>query len=78
VGVEKSTTSKGLSIIQKLQQKNFQRIGFLDFKFNPKIYIFFNEKLVTFLNYFIIFLRVFYENLKIFLVKKTKSRNLIL
>jgi hypothetical protein len=40
-GVEKSTSSKGLSILQKLQQKDFQRIEFLDFKFNPQIYKFF-------------------------------------
>ena len=40
-GVENATASKGLSILQKLQQKNFQRIRFLDFKFNPQIYNFF-------------------------------------
>jgi hypothetical protein len=65
-GVEKSTTSKGLSIIQKLQQKKFQRIRFLYFKFNPQIYIFFNEKLVTFLNYFCNFLKVLQKFKNIF------------
>jgi hypothetical protein len=40
-GVKNATKSTGLSILQKLQQKNFQRIRFLDFKFNPRIYNFF-------------------------------------
>jgi hypothetical protein len=37
-GVEKGIASKGLSILQKLQQINFQRIGFLDFVFLTKKY----------------------------------------
>ncbi len=47
-GVENATASKGLSILQKLQQKNFQRIRFLDFKFNPQIYKFCKDKLMIF------------------------------
>jgi hypothetical protein len=47
-GVEKSTASTGLSILQKLQQENFQRIRFLDLKFNPQIYKFCKDKLMIF------------------------------
>jgi hypothetical protein len=49
VGVEKINRIKGLEIITKIKkQKNFQRIRFLDFKFNPQIYKFFKEKLMNF------------------------------
>jgi hypothetical protein len=65
-GVIKLLATKVLRLTKKITTKNFQRIGFLDFKFRELIYEFFKEKLMTFSNYFCKFLKVFYKNVKIF------------
>ncbi len=47
-GVRKLLATTILRLSKKLQQKNFQRIGFLDFKFNQQIYKFCKDKLMIF------------------------------